>query len=228
MPQPGRHRREPERVLHPPHRRRHRCPTARGRRRVRPARPAGARTPIPRPAGSAAAPAWRQPPAAAVASGASAGRPAPAAKLPRRRAYPDPRRRRARSGAKPAARADWASERADSAQIRTGSARRMPARRRERLGHADVQALLRVAHRRKQLVLGLELDVADRQRTHAYAGRALDRHAVRERVDAFEPGRRHGIDVDRHHAAAWPCAAGPCRGSGCRRGPRPGSPRPRR
>ena len=46
----------------------------------------------------------------------------------------------------------------------------MPARRLERLGDADIAARLGVAHRGQQLVLGLELDVADRERTDPDAG----------------------------------------------------------
>ena len=70
------------------------------------------------------------------------GRPAPAARPPRPRVYPGRRRRRARSAQsrRPAPIAPASAP--DSAQIRTGSAGRMPARRRERLGHADVPARL--------------------------------------------------------------------------------------
>ena len=61
----------------------------------------------------------------------------------------------------------------------------MPPRRLERLGDAEIAAGLGVPHRGQQLVLGLELDVADGERADADAGRARDRRAVGEGVDAL-------------------------------------------
>src|SRR4029077_15382127 len=99
-------------------------------------------------------------------------------------------------GRYPARRAASASERAESATIRTErcSANKL-ARQDEGVTKIEVERLVALDHPAQQPGLDLVLDVADGKRADTERLRARDRLAVVLQPDALDAGRRDGVDV---------------------------------
>src|SRR6266567_9021838 len=69
------------------------------------------------------------------------------------------------------------------------------ARERKGITEIKLQRLRRADHLLEQPELGLVFDVADRQRADPERATGSDFSSVRLHVEAFDAGRRHGVDV---------------------------------